>query len=186
MAFGAVLDADVLFRLPLCDTLLRLAELELYDPYWSERIIDEMARNLVKKGRATEDAARRRARLMNASFEGAEVPTDAVAQLEPSMTNHPKDRHVLAAAVAIGAQVVVTLNLDDFPDDACTPLGIEARHPDEFLMNIYDLAPESLCITIEEQAAALTNPHMSAHDVLNVLAEVVPTFADAVRHTVRM
>lgn len=59
MSFAAVLDASVLYPLPLRDTLLRVAETELYDPYWSERILDEVARNLVAHGRATEARARR-------------------------------------------------------------------------------------------------------------------------------
>jgi predicted nucleic acid-binding protein len=106
MAFAVVLDADVLFRLPVCDTLLRLAEIELYGPYWSERILDELARNLVESGRTTEEAAQRRVRLMSEAFEAAEVSEAAIATLEPSMENDPKDRHVLAAAVAVGAQVI--------------------------------------------------------------------------------
>ena len=85
--------------------------------------------------RATEEAARRRVRLMGEAFEAAEVSPAAIAQLEPAMTNDPKDRHVLAAAVASPAQVVVTLNRKDFPDDACEPFGIQARHPDDFLMS---------------------------------------------------
>lgn len=55
------------------------------------------------------------------------------------MTNDPKDRHVLAAAVASGAQVVVTLNLKDFPPESCEPLAIEPLHPDVFLMDLYGL-----------------------------------------------
>jgi len=35
MAFGAVLDTCVLYPFSLCDILLRLADRELYDPYWS-------------------------------------------------------------------------------------------------------------------------------------------------------
>ena len=34
------------------------------------------------------------------------------------MTNHPKDRHVLATAVRTGAQTIVTFNLKDFPEAA--------------------------------------------------------------------
>lgn len=181
MAFGAVLDADVLFRMPLCDTLLRLAELELFDPYWSERILDEMARNLVATGRATEEAAWRRARLMGEAFEAAEVSAAAIARLEPAMTNDPKDRHVLAAAVASPAQVVVTLNRKHFPEDACDPFGIEARHPDDFLMSLHDLAPDAVRDAIERQAAALTNPPMTVAEVLDCLAGAAPTFVETLR-----
>ena len=34
------------------------------------------------------------------------------------MTNHPKDRHVLAAALRTGAQTIVTFDLKDFPEAA--------------------------------------------------------------------
>jgi predicted nucleic acid-binding protein len=104
MPFAAVLDANVLYPLPLRDTLLRIAETELYDPYWSERILDEVARNLIVDGRATEDQAARLVAAMDAAFDGAAVPEDAITRLEPAMTNDPKARHVLAAAVASEAQ----------------------------------------------------------------------------------
>jgi hypothetical protein len=52
MPFAAILDASVLYPLPLRDTLLRVAEIELYDPYWSERILAEVTRNLILDRRA--------------------------------------------------------------------------------------------------------------------------------------
>lgn len=112
MPFAAVLDASVLYPLPLRDTLLRIAETELYDVYWSEHILHEVVRNLIADGR-TEEQARRLTDTMTAAFEGAAVPQGAVDRIEPGMTNEPKDRHVLAAAVAAGANAVITLNLKD-------------------------------------------------------------------------
>ena len=93
MPFAAVLDASVLYPLPLRDTLLRVAETELYNPYWSERILDEVLRNLVADGRASEDQARRLTQAMATAFDGAAVPQLAIDRLEAAMTNDPKDRH---------------------------------------------------------------------------------------------
>jgi hypothetical protein len=45
--FAVVLDACVLYPLPLRDTLLRVAQQTLYTPRWSGRILEEVARNLV-------------------------------------------------------------------------------------------------------------------------------------------
>lgn len=47
----------------------------------------------------------------------------------------PNDRHVLAAAIRARADVIVTVNLRDFPSKALAPLAVEAQHPDEFARN---------------------------------------------------
>ena len=43
------------------------------------------------------------------------------------------DRHVLAAAIAAKADVIVTFNTRHFPSEALDPHGLEARHPGTFL-----------------------------------------------------
>ena len=53
----------------------------------------------------------------------------------------PDDRHVLAAAMRAGAEVIVTYNLSDFPTEALARFDIEAQHPDDFLLCLLDLAP---------------------------------------------
>jgi hypothetical protein len=60
------------------------------------------------------------------------------------MTNNPKDRPVLAAAVACGAQTIVTFNLKDFPPGPLAPWSVEAQSPDEFLIHQYHLDPETV------------------------------------------
>ncbi len=60
MAFLAVVDACALYPFALRDTLLRLAELELYDVQWSELILDEMRTNLLENYGASDEQARSR------------------------------------------------------------------------------------------------------------------------------
>jgi hypothetical protein len=70
--FSAVLDANVLYPFSLRDTLLRLAELELYRPLWSGRILEEMRAALLAHG-VGDDRAERLVDTMREAFEEAEV-----------------------------------------------------------------------------------------------------------------
>jgi hypothetical protein len=81
------------------------------------------------------------------------------------------DRHVLAAAIKANAQVIVTANLTDFPADKLAPFSIEAKHPDEFVLDLIDLAPAKAALVVSEQAASLRNPPRTVHDVLDTLQE---------------
>jgi len=94
------------------------------------------------------------------------------------MPNDEKDRHVLAAAVKAGAQVVTTANLKDFTE---LPPGIEAQSPDEFLSNLFDLDPDGFVELLRDQAADLDRPPVSFEELLTRLAKVVPETIGAVR-----
>jgi predicted nucleic acid-binding protein len=181
MAPTAVLDASVLYPLPLRDTLLRTAVADMYSPRWSERILQETTRNLIADGRARPEQAQRLTDSMREAFDAAMVPADEIERLEPEMSNERKDRHVLAAAVAAGAELIVTLNLRDFPHSVCKSLSIEAVHPDEFLLRLHRLDPAAVQAALVRQAAALTRPPLTVFDVLDRLAASVPEFATTLR-----
>jgi predicted nucleic acid-binding protein len=177
VAFQVDLDACVLYPASLRDTLLRLAAAELYDLYWSEPILEEVHRNLIENAGITSGQADHLVNNMTAAFEGAIVPSEQITALEPAMQNDPKDRHVLAAAKAIGAEAVITTNLRHFPDEVCAPLGIDVIHPDAFLTTLYDIDPSGVRQIVEQQAADLKNPPMTFDEVVAVLSVVTPEFA---------
>src|SRR6476620_2649550 len=110
-----VLDACVLFPMYLRDTLLSAAEEDLYLPYWSQEIIDEVIGNLVKGGTFSQEKAKNLESKIQLAFPEAMV--EVPVALEQAMTNDPKDRHVLAAAVTAGADIIVTNNLKDFREN---------------------------------------------------------------------
>ena len=128
MTFPALLDTCVLYPAYLCDTLLRLAEAEAYRPLWSADILTELRRNAVEAG-IPADLVDRRVAQMSHSFPDAMVT--GYDSLIDGMTNDPKDRHVLAAAVRANAEVIVTFNLRDFPEPALKPYDILDVHPDD-------------------------------------------------------
>lgn len=175
----AVLDANILFPMILRDTLLRVAAAGCYRAHWSERILDEMARNLVAQHRVSEEQADGLARQMGQAF--AEAAVAGWEALEADMPNDPKDRHVAAAAKKIGASLIVTANLRDF---AALPPGIEAVAPDAFLLDRLQAMPREVIAALRRQAAGYRNPPADLGELLDWLALAVPGFVAAVRDAV--
>jgi predicted nucleic acid-binding protein len=172
----AVLDANVLFPFTLRDTLLRAAASGMFQMYWSAQILDEARRNLVGSGTITELQASRLLGAMSAAFPEASVTGHE--SLIATMRNHVKDRHVVAAAVKAGAEVVVTSNLKDFRH---LPNGIGAQSPDDFLGDLFDIHREAMVTLLRRQAAALSRPARTLDELLAGLAKLVPRFVRSVR-----
>jgi predicted nucleic acid-binding protein len=170
--YSAVLDACVLLPMPLADTLLRMAETpRLYLPKWSDSILAEVSRNLQQKWSKTPEQAARRERVLREHFPEAWV--EGYEPLISAMTNDPKDRHVLAAAVSSGSKLIVTYNAKDFPIESLEPWGIERQGPSTFLINLYDLAPGIAARKLSEQAQ---NIGISLEELLLKLQVNVPGF----------
>ncbi len=99
-----------------------------------------------------------------------------------AMTNHPNDRHVLAAAAHAGVKVIVTYNIKDFPRSSITPYSITAQGPSAFLRDLYRAAPAMVMQTLEDQAATIGQ---SLSYLLSRLRINAPAFVDMIRHTCR-
>ena len=171
MAFVVVYDACVLHPAALRDTLIRLALAGLVRARWSATILDEWERSVLRAVPDVDRSALRRTReLMIAA-----VPDSIVQDFEPLLEAFelpdPDDRHVAAAAVRAGAQAIVTFNLKDFPADKLAPHGLEALHPDDFIVDLLDLDPGAVYGAVQRQSAALKNPRMSVVEVLARLEE---------------
>ena len=171
-----VLDACVLIPIRLATTVLWLAEARLFRPLWSDQILDEVERNLPRLGITPAQAARRVGNMRDAF--GAEALVDGFDDLIDDMTCHPKDRHVLAAAVGDQADAVVTFNLKDFPAESTNPHRIEILHPDNFLLQLLGDLPVEVRTALEAGVGDLRRPPETIVGWLAGLTSTVPTFAN--------
>lgn len=166
----------------LCDTLLRLAEASFYRPLWSDRILREVEDAILfVRPDLGEARVHRRVQMMADTFADASVPGWEAVSAGLDLPD-PDDRHVLAAAITGGAQAIVTFNLKDFPTEALHARGIQARHPDDFLLDQLDLLPSRVLHLLTQQAADLQHPPTDLAGVLTAIQRCgVPNFAEAAR-----
>lgn len=180
MGFAVVLDTCTLYPAHLRDTLLRLAELGLYQPLWSKDILCELSTNLEVTAQVGAPAVKRLLSEMRGAFPEAQV--DGYEDLIESMACHPKDRHVLAAAVRSKAGAIITFNLSDFPDTAIKPYEIEVIHPDDFLLDLLDLAPDLVIEELERQAQSNRRRPATLRELLDALSTIrITKFVEEVR-----
>jgi hypothetical protein len=76
---------------------------------------------------------------------------------------------VLAAAIKGRADLIVTINLKDFPADKLDPWGIEAQHPDEFLTHQFHLSQPDFLKAVRMVRLRLKAPPKSVADYLDTL-----------------
>lgn len=182
MAYVALLDADVLHPHISADVLLRLAERRLFRPAWSEEILGEVRESLIRREL---DAARvdRRIQAMRDAF--PEAMTDRVERFR-SVVPHEVDegdRHVAAAALAAGADTIVTRNISDFAPDELFALGIEVQSLDAFLLNQWTLDAEVVLDVLGEMERDRVQPPRTVPELLAALDPLAPGFVASVRAT---
>jgi predicted nucleic acid-binding protein len=131
-----LLDACVLFPSIMREMLLGTAATGAFLPLWSARILEEWARATRRLPEGSEAAARAAIVEMRESWPGSEAayPEEAVEALS---LPDPDDRHVLAAALAGRAEILVTLNRGDFPTRILGRHGLILREPDGFLTELH-------------------------------------------------
>ncbi|MBV9502372.1 MAG: PIN domain-containing protein [Acidobacteriaceae bacterium] len=171
-AIPALLDSCVLYPARLRDLLLSLAAAGLFRPIWSNSIHEEWMTNVLANRpdlSKTQLEATRSA--MDRAFPAAMV--SGFERLIPSL-NLPDadDRHVLATAVYARAELIITVNLNDFPAAALRPYNIVAAHPDSFVDYLFDLNEAEAISAIAGMRSRLRAPAMTPDDFIDSLAQV--------------
>ena len=169
MTFTAVFDACVLYPAPLRDLLMELATTKLFQARWTDLIHDEWIEVACAKYPDIDTAKWTDLRvLIDTSVEdclvrGFEPLIDLITLPDDN------DRHVVAAAIKCGADVIVTYNLKDFPACILGIYGMEAQHPDDFVRHMIDFQPSTVVHAAKTVRARLKKPSLTADEYLRTL-----------------
>jgi hypothetical protein len=169
VAFTALLDACVLYPAPLRDLLLNLACTGLFRARWSADIQAEWETALLRTRPDLVGKLSHTHEQMDAAIPDAKI-TGHLGLIPALSLPDLGDRHVLAAAIAGRADVIVTCNLKHFPEKELRPYRIEAQHPDVFISHVFDLSEAASIFAVRAHRASLKKPPFSVEKYLDTLA----------------
>jgi hypothetical protein len=167
--FTALYDACVLYPATLRDFLMSLAETSLFRARWTDRIHEEWITNLLAQRQdLTRERLMRTRQLMDRTVPDCLISgyEDLIPVLE---LPDEKDRHVLAAAIRGGADVIVTTNLRHFPVETLARYDIEPQHPDTFADHLFNLNQGTVCAAAKRHRARLKKPPLNTRQYLDSL-----------------
>lgn len=179
--FVVLLDANVLYPFRKRDVLLRFYEAGLFRARWTDEILWEWTRNLIKSRPDLEDSIMAQQQKIEEVFPDALVA--GYQHITAGLSLPDKgDLHVLAAAIQCGAQHIITDNVRDFPESALESYGIEAIEADEFLARTFDLyTAEAMAVLRELREHYGRPPFTPSEFVLDLTAKGMPKLAARVR-----
>jgi len=168
-SFTAFYDANVLYGSALRNFLMHLALTGLFRARWSAGVHEEWMTALLRnRPDLSREKLERTRMLMDKAAEDALV-TGYEDLIEALRLPDPDDRHVLAAAIRGRVDVIVTVNVRDFPAEVLAPFGIDAQHPDEFIVHLLDLSPGLVLAAAQRHRESLKNPAKTVEEYLEML-----------------
>ena len=171
--FKVLMDACVLANFGVCDLYLRLSEKpRLILPKWTEQILEEVYFTHTEKLGWDYYLADSFQNALREAF--PESVITGYEDLIPVMTNHEKDRHVLAAAVRDKLDIIITFNLKDFKPEHLDKWGIKAIHPQDYLLTLYSM---NSGIVLNKLSDIAQNRKIDSEDVAMDLGKTLPDFS---------
>ncbi len=158
----AVLDTCVLYPPILREILIGVASAGVFEPIWSDRILDEWRGVARRDGPANEALVGGEIALLRAHFPNAEYKIHEADNADLYLPD-TGDVHVLALARTAQCNAIVTANLKDFPKQDLAPYGVSAIHPDAFLCSLCTETPSAVGDIVQQVLAQARD--MSGQDI---------------------
>jgi excisionase family DNA binding protein len=164
------IDTNVLFPFSVMDLMLALTEDGIHDVMWSDDLLNEWERVIVREHHRSPDAAAAISATIRQFFADTCIPAESYRGLVAEVDGpDPDDNAHMAAAVAGQVEALVTWNKKDFNCGFITKHAIKVVAPDEYLCALYDELPAEVLATITRLAAGKHRPPMTPAEVIRAL-----------------
>lgn len=179
--FTVILDANVLHASRKRDVLLSFYEAGLFRARWTNQILEEVRTSLERRFPDKRDKINALIEKITAEFpesllEGYEGLADQVELPDPD------DKHVLSAAIRCGAQIIVSENKRDFPNETLSQFDIELLSADEFLVETFGLFEFEALTAIKRLRQRLKAPaYQPMAFIMDLTAKGLPLLAAELR-----
>ena len=152
------------------DLLLALTEDGIHQVLWTDELLDEWERVIVREHHRSAETAASVTAAIREFFADCRIAREHYANLIAQMPGDDPDDHPhMAAAVAARVDALVTANLADFPAGALSEHGVRVLGPDAYLVELFDEAPNEVLATVVRLAAEKSRPPMTPLDLLAAL-----------------
>ncbi len=181
------LDTNVLFPMTLMDLMLSMAEDFHHDILWTDFLLEEWERVIVREKRRTTEQAQAITDAIRQAFPDGRVAPAAYEPLVDSVPGSDDDDRIHgAAAVAGGATAIITENVRHFDATFFASHGVVVGRAEDYLLGRLEAAPDLVIGTVRRLLALKTQQPWTPEEYLDRLDRAgAPRFADALRHLLR-
>jgi predicted nucleic acid-binding protein len=159
-----------LFPFSVMDLFLALTENGLLQVLWTDELLDEWERVIVREDQRSAASAASVTAAIRVAFDDLRIDPMTYRHLVDTMPGPDPDDHAhSAAAVAANVDALITRDVRGFPIEELAHLGVGVVDPDTYLEELYAEFPRDIVATIADLARSKTRPPMTTSDVLDAL-----------------
>ncbi|TQL02890.1 PIN domain-containing protein [Cellulomonas sp. SLBN-39] len=177
------IDTSELFPFTIMDVLLTLSEDLLYTWVWTDEVLDEWERVIVREGHRSAESAASVGAAVRRHFGRYRIdPTLYRNKVTSALSPDPDDRVHAAAAIYGDVDVLLTRNMKHLRTAPVLAAEVAVMTSDEFLVDLLQRHRDATIESFTRAATGRKSPPMTVHELADrITAAGAPIFVEHLR-----